>query len=409
MVLRKKYYAFMVLVAVLGLAPFASAVRSEEIYVNLQENSWKFITDVLMLDVAKYEFSLKMLEAPTHLGAPPQWVHVDYRFRAGGSKLDVSFLFKNGSFSSCTVYLLEGAPIFAKEMPENVLERAKAMLERYQKCFGKRHIGQMLKMLNAVADLRNMTKIEGNIKFWIQTEPIKAANSVLTYIYWEYVENGIVFRQKSVGFIFSPTTWTFVDPWEIYRVGSAELKVSREGAVQIAKEAVKTYTYTAADYEGKTVVVGNFTVLEKPLYVELGTDYRGKDYYTLYPFWEVYLCLDRMYLGGVTGLRVFIWADMGEVISITPTGSLGPPPIEIPPTKGEEATPNPPTDGTETTPQQEDSKTQTPNVYIIAIVAATIITIPIVIVAVKKRRMTHKLSLFYLSENRNLTNTTSYQ
>ena len=80
------------------------------------------------------------------------------------------------------------------------------------------------------------------------------------------------------------------------------------------------------------MVVGNFTVLDKPLYVDLSADCRG-DSYTLYPFWEVYLCLDTMYLGGVTGLRVLIWADTGEVAGIYPTGGLGPP---APQTNGEE-------------------------------------------------------------------------
>ena len=150
----------------------------------------------------------------------------------------------------------------------------------------------------------------------------------ITHIDWEYIENGIRFRQKATGFTFDPTSWHFCDQWEIYRVGSAELKVSKEDVVRIAKQACKNFAYMVAIGNGSKMVVGNFTILDEPLSVSLATDYRGNDYYTLYPFWQVFLCLDKVYPGGITGLRVNIWADTGEVIGICPTGSLAPPPTQ---------------------------------------------------------------------------------
>ena len=106
----------------------------------------------------------------------------------------------------------------------------------------------------------------------------------ITHIDWEYIENDIRFRQKATGFTFDPTSWHFCDQWEIYRVGSAELKVSKEDVVRIAKQACKNFAYMVAIGNGSKMVVGNFTILEEPLSVSLATDYRGNDYYTLYPF-----------------------------------------------------------------------------------------------------------------------------
>jgi len=331
MVLRVKVCACLVLVCLLLLLMVSVAPGVCFEVSDLKDKAWRFITDVLMLDTAKYNVSVRVLELPTQLGAPPQWVDMLYKFRAEGSKLDITFLFKNGCLASCGVTFLEGTPIFAGEMPETALERARVLLYRYEKCFGTKHIESMRKMLDTVTNLQNMTKIEGNIKFWILVE-LKEATSIkgharwiVAHIRWDYIENGIRFRQKSTGFVFSPTTWGFHDQWEIYRVGSAKLKVSREDAVRIAKEACKNFTYTV---DNGRVVVGNFTILDEPLYVKLATDYRGNDYYTLYPFWQVFLCLDRVYPGGITGLRVNIWADTGEVIGICPTGSLAPPPTQ---------------------------------------------------------------------------------
>ena len=320
MVLRVKACACLVLVCLLLLLMVSVAPGICFEVSDLKDKAWRFITDVLMLDTAKYNVSVRVLEAPTQLGAPPQWLHIDYMFRAEESKLDISFLFKNGCLTSCRIRFLEGTtPIFAGKMPKAALERAKVILYRYERCFGTKHVEPMRKMLDEVTTLQNMTKIKGNMKF--QT----MVRHGITYIDWEYVENGIKFRQKATGFVFGPTTWQFFDQWEIYRVGSAELKVSREDAVRIAKEACKNFTYTV---DNGRVVVGNFTILDEPLYVKLATDYRGNDYYTLYPFWQVFLCLDRVYPGGITGLRVNIWADTGEVIGICPTGSLAPPPTQ---------------------------------------------------------------------------------
>ena len=295
---------------------------------NLKAKAWGFITDVLMLDTAKYNVSVKVLPAPTQLGAPPQWVHVDYTFRAENSDLLVSFLFKNGCLAICNVYLDKGSPIFRSEMPENLLERAKTILERYEKYCGEEHIKSMREMLFSVKKLQNHTSIRGNMKFSISIEPLKYAPSNITRIEWVYVENGIEFRQKNVEIKFSNRKIHLTDQWKIYRVGSAKLKVSKEDAVRIAKEACKNFTYTVAMGNGSKMVVGNFTILDEPLSVSLATDYRGNDYYTLYPFWQVFLCLDKVYPGGITGLRVNIWADTGEVIGICPTGSLAPPPTQ---------------------------------------------------------------------------------
>lgn len=391
MSLKKMSYAVPVLVLLLlvgclvgGLSPVMGQSISE-----FEEKTWKFITKVLMLDVEKYDSSVRVLSPPIELDSPPM-VDLTYTFRSAKSEVTVNFIFERGILTTCFFRLNAGKPIFAEEMPEDVLKRARLILDRYRVYFGAKHVETMLDVLSQVkmeglgrvkasefypsyspkhrddVELKGLIKTVGNIKMIIVIEPNEHYPELnTTYIQFRYVENGIVFRRKGLSIIFAPHDWVFSDTWNLYRVGSADLRVSMEDAIRIAKEAIKNYTYEAADYEGKTVVVGGFKVLDKPLYVYLGTDYRGGDYYTLYPYWEVYLCLDTMYLGGVTGIIVLIWADTGEIARIHPTGGFAAPLI----------------DGTDKS-TNEINKDE----IIIAIVALAIIAISLATIAIRKKR-----------------------
>lgn len=278
--------------------------------------------------LSKYEVWFNnSLVLPAELGFRPRTVDLLYRFRVSGSSVgeafSASFTFIDDKLAYCNLYINNA--LSSKKVSDDVMNEAKRILNKYIEWASAEHVEQMLQMATSVRTLENYTKTENSLKFTVTCETdVDTGQIGYVKIGWTHFENGITFWKKTVSISFTPSTLIFVDTWNLYRIGNAVLAFSGEDAVRIAKEAVKNYTYTAADYEGKTVVVGSFKVLDKPLYVDLGTDCRG-DYYTLYPFWEVYLCLDTMYLGGVTALRVQIWADTGEVIGIYPTGGLAAP------------------------------------------------------------------------------------
>ncbi|MCX8177756.1 MAG: hypothetical protein N3F10_05615 [Candidatus Bathyarchaeota archaeon] len=330
---------FLCLLSCALISPAACADVSE-----LRQVGWAFIKDVLMLDVTKYNVSVWTLEAPVKFGAASGWIDVTYKLSGAESDVTVGLLFKDGRLAICSIYFERGLPLVIGGAPLSPLEWARILLERHWRASGKDYVKQMLDMLSNIEmedlgkvracefypsysaayesrkELTGIIKTVGNVKMSIVIEPNDYYPELnTTYIKWEYVENGVVFRQKEVSFTFSPTNMHFVDQWDIYRVGSSMLKVSTdEEALRVAREAVRDLTYVS---DGKPV--GNLTVLEKPLYVYLGTDYRGSDIYTLYPYWEVYLCLNKVYPAGVTGIRVFIWADTGEVFKRELSGGYG--------------------------------------------------------------------------------------
>ncbi|MEM4505598.1 MAG: hypothetical protein QXE94_06005 [Candidatus Bathyarchaeia archaeon] len=310
----------------------------------LMQYGWAFIRDVFMIDVAKYNVSVRVVEAPVAFGAPAGWLDISYEMRSAESELVVSFFFKGGRLAICSFSLHSGSHPIIEEALHNPIEWAKVFLERYWRFTEKSYIGSMLDMLSNVRmedlgrvkasefypsysprhrdpiELTGLIKTVESVKMSIVIEPCEAYPEMnTTYIEWKYVENCVVFRQKGVGFTIGPRDIHFSDQWDIYQVGSSKLKVSTgEEAVRIAKEAIRDLTYMS---DGK--LIGNLTALNEPLYVYLDTDYRGNDIYTLYPYWEVYLCLAKAYPAGVGGVRVFIWADTGEVFKRELSGGYG--------------------------------------------------------------------------------------
>lgn len=324
---RSIYSILCILLLLVGLTGHISFSYGQSFDV-YEKMARKFLENVLEIDLSKYEIWFNnSLVLPNDLGFRPRAVDLLYRFKVSGNSTDeafsVSFTLIDDKLAYCNFYI--NGPFSSKKVSADILDKAKGILNKYIAWFGAEYAVPLLQMATPIKTLGNYTKIEDNVKFTITCEPdVDTGEIGFVRIGWNHFENGITFQRKTLSLSFTHDTLIFVDTWNLYRVGGAVLSISEGDAVLIAKEAVKNYTYTAADYEGKTVVVGNFTVLDKPLYVDLGTDCRG-DYYTLYPFWEVYLCLDTMYLGGVTGLRVQIWADTGEVIGIYSTGGLATP------------------------------------------------------------------------------------
>ncbi|MEM3000550.1 MAG: hypothetical protein QXX34_08520 [Candidatus Bathyarchaeia archaeon] len=325
---RSIYSILCILLLLVGLTGHISSAYGQS-FDMYEKMARKFLEKVLEIDLSRYTIWFNnSLVLPNDLGFRPRTVDLLYRFKevsrnSTDEAFSVSFTFINDKLAYCNFYI--NGPFSSKKVSTDILDKAKGIVNKYIAWFSAEYAVPMLQMATPIQTLGNYTKIEDNVKFTITCEPdVDTGEIGFVRIGWNHFENGITFQRKTLSLSFTHDTLIFVDTWNLYRVGSAALSISERDAVRIAKEAVKNYTYTAADYVGKTVVVGNFTVLGKLLYVDLDTDCRS-DYYTLYPFWEVYLCLDTMYLGGVTGLRVQIWADTGEVIGIYSTGSLATP------------------------------------------------------------------------------------
>jgi hypothetical protein len=268
------------------------------------DTSISFLQDVIQIDTSRYQATLlsDTVEHRTDLGGVVEEI-LRYSLTDSESQLDVVLRFRNRELSRYQLSLFEGSPVYAHPQPYTVLDAAKGLVDRLSTFGGASYLNDMSSMLASVDKIENMEKTEGNIKLQI------SVSGDTTNFLWMYTENGVDFSPKSLSLVFENQVLTeLTDGYYLFTVGTTKVTVpTEEEAIQIAKNAVKGYTWTA---DG--TVVSDFTVLDDPITAYFHPTLRQEGL-ALIPYWEVTLYLDKVYPGGINRLSVGIWADTGEV------------------------------------------------------------------------------------------------
>jgi hypothetical protein len=222
------------------------------------------------------------------------------------NKITVDLRFRNNHFSRYDLHMTESTPTFVQPQPMDVLQNAKFTLARYRDYAGDNYINQMIKQLETITKIENNQEvIEGNLKLQIFSD----SGTVL--FAWMYTENGIDYQTKGLQMIFQNNILTtMTDGYFLYSVGNTNLAVSREQAIELAKNYVKTLTY---NLEGQQV--SGFTVADEPLSVQLVPHTRGNSV-ALFPYWYIELKLNQIYAGGRNVITVGIYADTQQIADV---------------------------------------------------------------------------------------------
>ena len=266
-----------------------------------------FLRDVIQIDITEYQATLlsNTVESRSDLGGVVEQI-LRYSLTNSESKIDVVFRFRNSKLSRYQVSLFEGSPIYAQAQPYNILDAAKNLLQRFRLYEDASYLEEMSKILASVNETENIEITEGNTKLKVSISGDNAE------VLWLYTENGVDFSPKSLSLVFeNHILKELTDGWFLFTIGSTEVNISNEEAIQIARNAVQDFTW-----EADGAVVSGFSVLEEPVSAVFHPTLREEGL-ALVPYWEVTLYLDKAYPGGVNRLVVGIWADNGEVRRIT--------------------------------------------------------------------------------------------
>jgi hypothetical protein len=162
-----------------------------------------------------------------------------------------------------------------------------------------------MSLLLASANETNPEQTLGNTKLKVTINGDNA--EVLLF----YTESGVDFTAKSLLLVFqNHILQELADDWFFYEVSNTQVSVSKEQAIQIARDAAKDFQWKA---DGETV--SNFNVLSEPVSA-LFFPHAREQPLVLVPYWYITLYLDREYPGGVNSIAVGVWADTGEVANI---------------------------------------------------------------------------------------------
>jgi hypothetical protein len=231
-----------------------------------------------------------------------------YSLTSSRSKIDMALRFRNNHFSLYEFFLLEGVPpydpIFTQPQPTDILEATRGIIDRYKSSTSYPYLEEM-SMLLASANETNNEQTLGNTKLKVT---INGDNAEVLLL---YTASGVDFAAKSLRLVFqNHILQELADDWFFYEVGSTQVSVSKEQAIQIARNATEDFEWNA---DGEQV--SNFNVLSEPVSA-LFFPHSRTEPLVLVPYWYITLYLDREYPGGVNSIAVGVWADTGEVANI---------------------------------------------------------------------------------------------
>jgi DNA-binding transcriptional ArsR family regulator len=287
-------------------------VKSQNQQILLASTAERVMTvlrDVVQLDVTQYDLTLlsNTVETRSDLGGVVEEI-LKYSLTNSRSKIDIDLRFRDTHFSLYEFTLLEGVPpfdpIFTEPQPTGILEAARGIIDRYKASINDPYLEEMSTLLASTNDTNNEHTL-GNTKFKVTTNGDSAEVVLL------YTENGVDFTSKRIRLVFQNNILQyFSDDWFFFEVGSTQVNISQEQAVQIARTAADNFEWNA---DGETV--SNFNVLSEPVSA-LFFPHARTEPRVLFPYWYITLYLDREYPGGVNSIAVGVWADTGDVANI---------------------------------------------------------------------------------------------
>ena len=263
-----------------------------------QTEGVRFIENVLPIDTAKYNITLKK-------PIPSLDNNVTYteRYLLQNPKntLEIDFTYKNNILQFSNTYVMNGS-ILLKDKYQSNVDVALDFLEKYQN-YSKLDASQLINLLQEVNSSENRTLTSGNLTLAISNAEFPQGTQTNSFM-WTYVLDGCEYTRLSLS-LNNGTFDGFGDSRALYSIGNTTVVVSMKQAVDIAKERSKSYSYEMPG----GVWIKDFNVSYTSAELRSST----REPYVLHPYWHVRLFLDKQYPGSVTNLLVDVWADNGEV------------------------------------------------------------------------------------------------
>lgn len=296
---------------VIGVTVWTFYGNSSVEQITAEDKALSFMENVLPFDVAQYNITLQSYGVPVlpDIGSSQpvngEQEILTYVLESNKSTIDVICTIQNNGVSMVMSNLVKGTAI-NKESYSNLIDATTGFLQRYQS-HSAMDSTKMINMLSNVESIENKTIISDSFKLTVTHKDSTGTifgDSVC--FRWVQTFNGCEYLALSISFkdsVFSG----LIDHRVSYRIGDTDVNISKEQAIKIAMEAIKTYSYNMSD----DWVVTGFNVTEN--LVDAVLQPQTKESNVLYPAWSVTLPLNGTWPGSVRELLVGIWAGSGEV------------------------------------------------------------------------------------------------
>jgi hypothetical protein len=328
--LNKRFTPFFctgLLLAVLLTVSFYATSAVQASSLTIEEQGEDILSNILGLDATSYDVTTKTYQpnnSTSFLETVTQET-VAYEFISATSKMKAFATFADDNLQTLYVFEEEGNPLLLKTGGTDALENAKTFLTNYQAYTKNSLFGELKSTLDIVATCENLSKTVGNINIEVEADEGSCSFK------WYYTCNGVeAVYSKFVTLVFKDDFLGFVDNWQLYSVGSTSVNLTEKDAIAVALETAKTYAYSLKlDDDAFSVARFNESNVRWTSLIfdaSVDADYaRGEDVSDLFPVWRVGVAFDMWY-GQLYGVEVDVWADTGEVRSISGAWSSMPAP-----------------------------------------------------------------------------------
>jgi len=325
--INKKIFIFMILIGILCISTISATVNAaievpQKIETPKDVDTTKvlnFLRDIYQINTNKYDvFLIQLSTRPwndvAYTTGQYELPYADYdNFVVGSSSLTVDFNFWNSELVTCNLRRApyDGVIHYVQKPSGDLRNIATGVLQRYQTHTNDEQITQMINLLKT-ADLTNgYTKTNNNLQLAVTIN-----EDSYTSFMWSNIVNGAGYSKLILGFENGELI-NFTDDRAFYVLGSSVVTVSEQQAIGIALEQAGGFSYRVAGE-----VVSGFDVVSEYIQVQSSAMPRSSESLLVrYPIWIVDLPLNQMYPGMISVIRVMLWADTGEVISVQPLGA----------------------------------------------------------------------------------------
>ena len=280
----KRFATLIVLLLILCFAvvsiPEINVAKAEYSDLIPPEKVLTILEEVVGLDMAKYSTDLEFYaQFPLlYFDVLPQ-EDVKYVLRSNESELEVICAFVDEKLRSMFIYVNEGSPL-TTQLATTPIEMAKDFLERYPIYSDGSYYYTMRSMLDNIEGDKTGTKTVENIKLEV------TVTESYTEFRWKYSFNGVEAPSKCVVLKFEHGFLDyFVDTWSLCTIGSTDLNISEEEAIEIAMNAAENHSWNLSN--GTTVTEFNIVGVSETT-LSFGNyptknESRGGNPLTLYP------------------------------------------------------------------------------------------------------------------------------
>jgi hypothetical protein len=288
---------------------------------NVQEKVINALKDVAGIDIDKYTINIDgYWNSPTP-GNEEMYrgeEDLDLTLKSDKSQIGVMSSCLNNSWFYMYMYIEAGSSSsvhYVNKLSDDPLVATREVLSRLQKFTGNPVISDIQKILESAKNINDLNgKTVGNIKCVVHTDPnIVESNGMypVSGVYFMYSVNGAE-SPKSIGVHFQNGFFKgFHDTWNLYPIGSEEMKVSGEQAIEMAREhAIAAAESVSLEFPSDREVIAELS-------------FEVRDDFMLYPFWFVEIPIVYPLDESVYGWQEGIWADTGEMLYGHPVGGYG--------------------------------------------------------------------------------------